>query len=503
MSLTVSKASTRPASALRSTRLHQALAAALLIGLTPMAVNAATIVVTSPDDTALAAANTCTLRQAIVSMNAPLSLQGSCTNSVPGDAFGTNDTITFAASSFNTPSGATTPGTVTLADSADSTGSIGGTLVITAANLTIDASAWRGGGAGQYPGGITITRSATATNAFGIVRDTAATGSSLTLNGLTLSQGNAAATCNGYPAGGGVCIPAANLTLVDSTVSGNSARGGGGIYSTNGTLALTDSTVSNNSAQYGGGIYSSSGTLILTHSTISGNSATAGRGGGIYPYVGTLTLTDSTVSGNTATADGGGIYSYTGTLTVTNSTLSGNSTTSNGGGIYSRSGTLTVTNSTLSDNSASRGGGITSAGTLALTNTTVSNNTAQTLGGGVYGGGGVTIDQSIVSGNIQASGNDISLTTTPSGGNNLIAVTPASLNLGPLQNNGGPTQTMLPGAGSIAINAISCASAPPLDQRGMLRPDPASAGVTTPCDIGAVEANSISDEIFANGFEMQ
>ncbi len=76
-----------------------------------------------------------------------------------------------------------------------------------------------------------------------------------------------------------------------------------------------------------------------------------------------------------------------------------------------------------------------------------------------------------------------------------------NLNLGALTNNGGPTQTMLPGAGSAAINAIACTNAPLTDQRNYLRPDPSSIGLATPCDVGAVEANSMpSDRIFADGF---
>ncbi len=58
--------------------------------------------------------------------------------------------------------------------------------------------------------------------------------------------------------------------------------------------------------------------------------------------------------------------------------------------------------------------------------------------------------------------------------------------LGPLQNNGGPTETMALGPGSAAIDAANdaiCAAAPVnnLDQRGIARPQGAH------CDIGAVE----------------
>ena len=427
MSQGIFKASAHPRSALRASRLHEALVAALMIGVTPFTASAATIAATSPDDSDPTATTTCTLRQAIVSMNTAV-LHGNCTNSVPDDAFGTNDTITFAPSIVT---GATIPGTVTLVDSADDTGNVGGTLVITAANLTIDASAWRGSGAGQFPGGITITRPTTATNNFGIVRDTAAAGASLALNGLTLSQGKVTAdSCAGYSNGGGICIADANLTLTGSTVSGNSAR------------------------RNGGGIYSGSGSLTLAHSTVSGNS-TSGRGGGIGSSSGALTLSDSTVSGNSTAAWGGGIICYGGIQTFTNSTITGN-TANFGGGIYTK-------------------------GVFTLTQSSVSKNTAGSYGGGLDGVGSGTITNSIVSGNTQPSG-DINLIGGWTGTNNLIGVPAATLNLGPLQDNGGPTQTMLPGVGSAAIDGVpagSCSLA--TDQRGFVRPQ----GVL--CDIGAVE----------------
>ena len=56
-------------------------------------------------------------------------------------------------------------------------------------------------------------------------------------------------------------------------------------------------------------------------------------------------------------------------------------------------------------------------------------------------------------------------------------------------------------SGSDAINAVTCADAPLVDQRGYLRPAPADVGLATPCDIGAVEVGSqASDRIFADGF---
>ena len=84
---------------------------------------------------------------------------------------------------------------------------------------------------------------------------------------------------------------------------------------------------------------STAGQLTITDSTVSGNIVDLGSGGGIYNS-GTLTIANSTISGNTASsnaivADGGGIYNdLSATLTITNSTFSGNQPpTASGGGI--------------------------------------------------------------------------------------------------------------------------------------------------------------------------
>ena len=113
------------------------------------------------------------------------------------------------------------------------------------------------------------------------------------------------------------------------------------------TVNLTGMTISN-SAFCG---INNSGTLTLVNSTVSGN--TGGKGGGINNS-GTLTLVNSTASGNRGLTDGGGIFN-SGTMILTNSTVSGNDSSghmsASGGGIFN-SGTMTLINSTVSRNGA-------------------------------------------------------------------------------------------------------------------------------------------------------
>jgi hypothetical protein len=65
-----------------------------------------------------------------------------------------------------------------------------------------------------------------------------------------------------------------------------------------------------------------------------------------------------------------------------------------------------------------------------------------------------------------------------------LAFTTGNPQLGPLASHGGPTQTLLNGTGSPALDGVDCTAAPGTDQRGVARPQGAR------CDIGAVEANA-------------
>jgi hypothetical protein len=271
------------------------------------------------------------------------------------------------------------------------------------------------------------------------------------------------------------------LTLTDTTVSGNHWPSvGGGIFN-QGTLALENSVVSDNSH---GGVFNVGGTLTLIHSTISanGNGYTSGYvpalAGGIHNGGGTLSVTDSTVSGNHSDGVGGGISnSGGGMVMLINSTVSGN-IAGCGGGIFLLDGVVRLTASTVSDNTADEGTGICNGGfwepggTIEITNTLLDD---ECVGDTPLSGGH----------NIESPGNTCGLDTMKG---DLFDVTAEQLNLGPLQDNGGPTLTHALGAGSVAIDKIlqaDCVDADgaPLttDQRGVTRPQGAS------CDVGAFE----------------
>ncbi len=204
-----------------------------------------------------------------------------------------------------------------------------------------------------------------------------------------------------------------HLTLTDCIVSDNPGVG----ISNSGTLVVTDSTISNNS---NGGIRNRSGQLTVANTTISGNSCS--NGGAIDNNWGTVVISDSMITENSA-GDGGGIYSNYGTVSVSGTTIAGN-TAYQGGGIYCELSPLTISNSQISDNFADRsGGGILAGGTLDISGSTISRNltegsnsagivcSATTIitdstivdngGGGIYDSGTLTIASSTVSHNFR------------------------------------------------------------------------------------------------------
>ena len=92
-----------------------------------------------------------------------------------------------------------------------------------------------------------------------------------------------------------------DFTCTNSSVSGNQANTagpsygyGGGLYSAF-SASLTGCTIDSNSSAIGGGIYAS-GDLSLINSTVSGNAGTSAGTGGVEGD--TLTLSNSTISNN-------------------------------------------------------------------------------------------------------------------------------------------------------------------------------------------------------------
>jgi CSLREA domain-containing protein len=279
-----------------------------------------------------------------------------------------------------------------------------------------------------------------------------------------------------------------------------------------------------------GGVTASISDMTITGGdSIGGGSAKGiGMGGAIYNQ-GAATLERLRLVGNNS--DGGGaVFSIPGTYITIRDSLLAHNTAFEGGAIRFDSGGEVV-NSTITDNTllplgtdyahdpklavtvideiSGYGGGIDHRGgnDVAIINSTITGNHAIKGGGGLNSGEGyapvsdkialgrMRLRNTIVAGNTSAAGPancHVSAQIIESTGHNLDSDGRCFLTaagdlpnhdplLGPLADNGGPTETQALLSGSPAIDAGAGDGCPQHDQRGTTRPQGAG------CDIGAYE----------------
>jgi len=369
-------------------------------------------------------------------------------------------------------------------------------------------------------------------------------------------------------------LSTAHLLLEDVTVTGGEETDGqgGNIRLANaGRVVLTDTTVSNGIAFQGGGIYAAEGIIELIRTRIEENSTPDdGTGGGIFAIDSTLESSQSVISGNVA-GTGGGLFTsapdasrtsfYESAILRNVATAIGGEGAGCGGGmtVSGELNELGIQRTRISGNTARLGGGICWIGANGgeLTHSAIVNNTAAEEGGGIYAAFDGFIRYSTISGNSAASGGglyadspnqmlldavtlagntggglfnasgastEFSLFADNAGGNcqgstpgagaynlddgttcafptndpnlpNLVGTDPM---LGPLTDNGGglPTLALMPGSPAIdAFNGAdraTCLNTP--DQRTYARGYSAIGATIAPedflCDIGAYEATT-------------
>jgi len=317
-------------------------------------------------------------------------------------------------------------------------------------------------------------------------------------------------------AGGGVknhltgvlSILACQLT---SNEASNPAGGGvGGALGNNGTAAVRDSVLDNNWAEYTGGAIavgdvSPPAQMLIDSSTISNNTANTDfqwwGGGGIINF-GELKITSSSIIGNSAAnSDGGGLNNWS-LATLINVTLSGNSAASEGGAVRNTSGSTGIYASTIADNTAADTGGVFGevVGSPYIVTSIVANNT----------GGNC---------NLPFGDGDCDYPSLDSGNSCGFCASLVNLDpmLGPLADNGGPTQTYALLDGSPGVDGVNplipdggCPyvliplGLGPLttDQRGFPRPVDGDDNGSALCDLGAFEFGAEEVFIFADGFEL-
>ncbi len=264
--------------------------------------------------------------------------------------------------------------------------------------------------------------------------------------------------------------------------------GDGGAIQNDGDLTLEDCRITDSGAVRGGGIYNA-GTLGVDRSSFVGNWTYDGNpGGGAFPE-----------------SYGGALYNV-GTGVLRNSTFTGNESSAGGALMNVVAGAITLVNCTLEGNKAAVGSAIHSfwsSGTVTMSFCTVTRNTfpsgspalnSPALYGGHYKMKNCLVGDNFYRGLTRSFGDldsleieGVVLTDDDNyADQGMTVVNWADVQLGDLEDNGGPTPTLALGVGSLAINAAPDATdwdGNPVttDQRGLPRPSGAKA------DIGAFE----------------
>jgi hypothetical protein len=298
--------------------------------------------------------------------------------------------------------------------------------------------------------------------------------------------------------------PYAEVIVLNSRISENDLTG----INTQNTILTVDMSMVDGNQE--GGIFAIGSEVTVVDSTISGNMS-SGVGGGLFLSLDAGDrILRSTISGNTAVGDGGGIYFWGSLmgenhLVLENVTITGNQAGENGGGLIADSGAgseVAMFNVTIAKNEADYNG----------------NNDGD--GGGIYNQNGarVSINNSLLAANLDGTGSGSNVPdcsgALDSGGYNLFGAVdgnctitgtttgnqagtiPAPLDpvIGGLGDNGGPTYTHALLMGSPALEAGDPAGCEKFggsvfsdDQRRWTRPIDVDLDGTAICDIGAFE----------------
>ncbi|MBZ5709695.1 right-handed parallel beta-helix repeat-containing protein [Nannocystis pusilla] len=354
-------------------------------------------------------------------------------------------------------------------------------------------------------------------------------------------ENNEAATWGPDVAGGAIYgIGVGATTVVGCTFHNNRAANGGAIGALHTALTIVNSTFTDNEAtgrdanyidmmgeQAGHG--GNGGAIVMDGSgrelTICGSTVQGNRGGAFGAalfrtgYEGEPTVIDRSTFADNEIPDhddddspsSGALYIQGTAVTLTNSTISGNKARSSAGvwilGHGAQPAVADLTNVTITGNSTwpqddftmrGIGAGITIGDdtTGTILNCTIAGNDAQ-FGAGILRVTPLVVRNTIISNNAENQYTPLNCTgamfaSPPGSGDHNIqwpngvqddmdctpGISRADPLLGALADNGGPTRTIMPLAGSPALAAGS--DCPPTDQRGEPRGDP--------CTLGALES---------------
>src|SRR6185369_6016346 len=272
-----------------------------------------------------------------------------------------------------------------------------------------------------------------------------------------------------------------STTVTNSTFHLAAANGGNG-GNAFGSTCLGAHNGGDGGAARGGAIFADSGSLIVNTATFANNSASGGNGGNGGQTDGGL---NCGMHGAGGLAHGGALTNNNAaTINLKHGTLNGNNAQAGNTGVNQGGA-----NKPPRDAAEGTGGGIrVGPAAVTLENTLIAGNTAAN---GTGNNGGAFTPGPNVDGAVTSNGHNLlGVTTEATGFTGTGDLTGANPNLAALADNGGPTRTMEPLAGSDAIDAGVAAGAT-TDQRGEPRtvddPGVPNEATSDGTDIGAFE----------------
>ena len=341
---------------------------------------------------------------------------------------------------------------------------------------------------------------------------------------------------NEAPQGGAVYNALSEVGIKHCTFEANIAQTGeakgGAVYNFRGNPLLEDCMFRDNEAQQGGALYNDISPVQMLRDTLM--TSIANKGAGMYNLRSTTNIAACVIANNRALEMGGGIMMDSARVPlIQNTTFRGNQAVLRGGAMMSLLSSPELRGCTLYQNSAPEGGAlyVEENVNILLQNCTLTQNTASDMGGGIaslqsrvrilaatfsentspmgshiqHGLAPADTGQLMLQNSLFTQGqiNFSNPTNAVSQGHNLFddpnvftapldltdRVSEQASQLGPLQDNGGPTLTLAPLAGNPALGGGGPISTTALllDQRNYSR---ITGSKQDSIDIGAFEYQS-------------
>jgi hypothetical protein len=343
-----------------------------------------------------------------------------------------------------------------------------------------------GGGGGAGVGGASVLHQAGGQGGGGGFGGGGGSGNG---NGGFGGGGGVGISSGGFGGGGGGGISGGGSTPSFNSDGGNFGHGASQGFIFN---SSTESGGGGGGGGLGGAIFNHRGALTLINSTLTANTAQGGQGGDAFGSI-------SNKGGGGGSGLGAGVFNLNGTVTVNFSTIAANTVIAGAGGVgvggqpngsAGAAGGGALYN--LAYGNRIETGGVSTA-TVTLRNSILANST----------GGGDLVNDKRDSTTTPAIGAQVNTATVDYGGRNIVEMSAAisgtaftgalysmaDPQLGALMTPACKPAALPIGATSPALNAAVCDAAVPTDAHGTLRPQGAG------CDLGAYELSNLPPTI--------